>query len=142
MDITTVVSMTLTTQENRTLDWQDNYHLDEVYGNCHHRSRLFKKTGQFQMQGPGSAEDAAFLRGEKLLDGTTGSGFLDEENMQTCIRNVGDSGLLTEQVWGFETVNGERRHTRRVVTWTGAIPHRCRVIYDYKGEVKERDDDE
>jgi hypothetical protein len=77
MDITTVVSMHLTTQENRILDWQDNYHLDKVFGNCHHRSRLFKKTGQLQIQGPGSVEDAAFLRAEKLLDGTTGSGFLD-----------------------------------------------------------------
>ncbi|KAK5555912.1 hypothetical protein LTR46_005758 [Exophiala xenobiotica] len=141
LDITTLVSMHLDTQENRTLDWQDNYHLDKVFGNCHHKSRLFK-TGQFQMQGPGSTEDAAFLRAEKLLDGTTGSGFLDEENVQTCIRNVGDAGLLTEQVWGFETVNGERRHTMRVVTWAGAIPHRCRVVYDYRGQVKERDDDE
>jgi hypothetical protein len=141
MDIITVVSGHLTTHENRTLDWQDNYHLDKIFGYCHHRSRLFK-TGQLHIQGAGSVNDEAFLLAEKNEDGTTGSGLLDEENIQTCTRNVDVAGLLTEQVWGFETVNGERRHTRRVVTWTGDIPHWCRVVYDYRGEVKERDDDE
>ncbi|KAK5453554.1 hypothetical protein LTS15_006739 [Exophiala xenobiotica] len=128
MDITTVVSIHLTTQENRTLDWQDNYHLDKVFGNCHHRSRLFTKTGQLHIQGPGSVDDEAFLLAEKLIDGTTGSGWLDDVNIHTRTRNVDDSGLLTEQVWGFETVNGERRHTRRIVTWTGSVPHWCRVV--------------
>lgn len=52
-------------------------------------------------------EDAAFLRAEKLQDGRTGSGFLDNEHVQTWAANVEGKGWQAEQVWGFETVRGE-----------------------------------
>lgn len=96
------------------------------------------------MEGPGSEEDAAFLRAEKLKDGTTDSKFIDDEHVQSWVVNVDAAGWIAEQDWGFEEVNGERRYTRRVVVWKGEEFQRARIVYDYQGsaEKSEKDEDE
>ncbi|KIV80778.1 hypothetical protein PV11_08255 [Exophiala sideris] len=140
IDITQSSSLS-TTQENRTLDWQDRNHNDKIFGQCRGKSRLFKK-GEYQMEGPGSAEDAVFLQAEKLKDGTD-SRFVDDEHVQSIVQQVGGLNWTAEQVWGFEEINGERRYTRRVIVWKEGKEERCRLVYDYKGAVqKEGDDDE
>lgn len=37
------------------------------------------------------------------------------------------------QIWGFETVNEERRHTRHVVVRKGDDWKLARLVYDYHG---------
>ena len=135
IDITTLVAGLDKTQEDRTLDWALASHTDKIFGKCHHRARLVK-LATFAMEGPGSAEDAAFLKAEKLQDGTTASRFLGGELVQCWVESTGGGGWIAEQVWGFEIVNGERRHTRRVVVWNAGKVTRTRYVYDYKGEGK------
>ncbi len=137
IDITTAVGGNPRTEDIRVLDWHDAEHLDAlISGKCQHKSRLFK-TGQLQLQGPGSADDAAFLQAEKLPNGTTGSGFLDDEQLQTWSKNIDGRGFQSEEVWGFEIAQGERRLTRRVVTWTVYRVQWSRFVFDYRGEVVE-----
>ncbi|ETI28713.1 hypothetical protein G647_01164 [Cladophialophora carrionii CBS 160.54] len=142
VDITSVASGLSTTQENRTLDWKEREHADRIFGNCRGKSRLWK-TGEFKMEGPGSEEDAAFLQAHKLKDGQTDSKFLDDEHVQSLVKNVDDAGgWQAEMVWGFEEINGERRYTRRIVVWKNAEFQRVRLVYDYKGPAEKKDNDE
>jgi len=141
IDITSVASGLSTTQENRTLDWAERDHADRIFGKVQGRSRLFK-TGEYQMEGPGSPEDAAFLRAEKLKDGQTDSRFLDNEHVQSWVKNVDGGDWIAEQVWGFEEVNGERRYTRRVIVWKNGQEQRARLVYDYKGQGENKADDD
>ena len=43
------------------------------------------------------------------------------------------NGWTAVQVWGFATVDGVRRHVRRIYSKKGKEEHRIRLVYDYKG---------
>lgn len=88
------------------------------------------------MEGPGSEEDAVFLRGEKLKDGKTASKYLDDDHVQSWVQNIDGGDWIAEQTWGFEEINGERRHTRRVVVWKRGQVERVRLVYDFRGKVE------
>lgn len=133
IDITSVASGLSTTQENRTLDWSERDHTDRIFGSVRGKSRMFN-TGEYQMEGPGSPEDATFLQAEKLKDGKTDSKFLDDEHVQSWVKSVDGGNWIAEQNWGFEEINGERRYTRRVVVWKNGKQQRARLVYDYKGQ--------
>lgn len=45
------------------------------------------------------------------------------------------NGWMACQVWGFATVEGVRRHVRRIYSKKGKEEHRVRLVYDYKGDV-------
>lgn len=92
------------------------------------------------MEGPGSPEDATFLRAEKLKDGHTDSRFLDEEHVQSWVTSIDGGDWTAEQIWGFEEIKGERRYTRRVVTWKGDKEERARLVYDYQGPAEKKVD--
>ncbi|EXJ79565.1 hypothetical protein A1O3_07844 [Capronia epimyces CBS 606.96] len=141
IDITSVASGLSTTQENRTLDWQLRDHADRIFGKVQGRSRLWQ-TGSLVIEGPASEEDAAFLRAEKLKDGQTDSKFLDDEHVQSWVKNVDGGDWIAEQTWGFEEIKGERRYTRRVVVWKGGKVQRARLVYDYQGKAEAADDDD
>jgi len=141
IDITSVASGLSTTQENRTLDWQQREHKDKIFGNCEGKSRMWK-TGDYKLEGPGSQEDVAFLLAEKLKDGKTDSKFLDDEHVQSWVKNVDAAAWQAEQSWGFEDIKGERRYTRRIVVWRHGDFKRARVVYDYKGKGENQDDDD
>ena len=128
-----------TTQEDRTLDWEEREHSDKVFGKVKGNSRLFT-TGNFVMKGPGGDEDAAWLRGEKGPKGED-TKFLDDEHVQSWAKSVG-GGWTAEQVWGFEKVDSKRMHTRRIVTRKGDKVERVRLVYDYKGDVEKKEDDD
>lgn len=136
IDITSVASGLSTTQENRTLDWNERDHTDRIFGHVQGRSRMFK-TGEYQMEGPGSPEDAVFLRAEKLKDGKTDSTFLDNEHVQSWVKSVDGGNWIAEQIWGFEEVDGERRYTRRVLVWKNGKKQQARLVYDYKGQAED-----
>jgi len=142
IDITSVASGLSTTQENRTLDWEEREHSDRIFGKCRGRSRLWKK-GEYKMEGPGSAEDATFLRAEKLKDGQTDSKFVDDQHVQSWVKNIDTpDSWQAEMNWGFEEINGERRYTRRVIVWKQGELQRVRLVYDYNGPVEKKDNDD
>lgn len=139
IDITSVAAGVSTTQEDRTLDWQERDHQDKVFGKVKGRSRFFK-AGEFVMEGPGGEEDAVWLRGEKNHKGED-TKFLDNQHVQSWARSIGN-GWTAEQVWGFEDINGERRYTRRVVVRKGDKVQRVRLVYDYKGPLENKSEED
>lgn len=141
IDITSVASGLSTTQENRTLDWQEREHSDRIFGKVQGRSRMFK-AGEFKMEGPGSEEDVAFLKAEILKDGKTPSRFLDGEHVQSWVTSVDGGGWTAEQNWGFEEIKDKRQYTQRVVVWKGDQVQRARLIYDYQGPADKKDEDD
>lgn len=96
-------------------------------------------TTDFHMEGPGGDADAVFLRGEKLKDGSP-SQFLDDEHVQSWVVNQDKGyGWTAEQVWGFEEIDGQRYHTRRVVARKGDKVEHLRLVYSYTGPVSAAD---
>lgn len=92
----------------------------------------------FEMQGPGPAEDKIFLKAEKLKDLQTDSRFLEGEHVQSWAVSQG-GGWTAEQIWGFEEIEGKRFYTRRVVVRSGEEVERARLVYDYEGSAPDRD---
>ena len=88
----------------------------------------------------GTDEDSTFLQGQKLKDGKE-SKFLEDDLVQSYVESIDGGKWRAEQVWGFEKVNDDRRHTRRVVCRKGDKVQRVRLVYDYKGEADKKDDD-
>jgi len=135
------------TKECRTLDWQEREHVDHIFGTLHGRSRHFsgvkgedgtvRPALEIQTSVGKPEADAKvfkFLTGETLVDGSKSEGFaVDEEAvfMQSFVKNQ-DSGWTAEQVWGFEIVDGERRHTRRVVVTKNGEVEMARLVYAFK----------
>lgn len=44
------------------------------------------------------------------------------------------NGWDATQVWGFATINGERKHVRRIVSTKGKEVHKIRTVYDHKAD--------
>ncbi|KAJ5295985.1 hypothetical protein PENANT_c001G01202 [Penicillium antarcticum] len=135
------------TKESRTLDWTEREHTDNIFGTLHGRSRLLDGKSEDGTLRPalevqtlvGEAEADAkigkFLRGEILVDGSKSEGFSGETGegafVQSFVRND-KAGWCAEQVWGFEVVEGERRHTRRVVVSKDGKLEMARLVYIFQ----------
>ncbi|KAJ5917623.1 hypothetical protein N7466_011177 [Penicillium verhagenii] len=142
--------------EQRALDWNEQVHLkDFLFGARQCRSRLVAGTvgpaGRIVPDfDPGTAIDkeiiGQLLRGEVLPGGADGSGFLVEgdgeggENAGLWIHTFDsreDGAWTMEQIWGFEMIDGERRHTRRFVVANkeGAV-EMGRIVFTYLGSLE------
>lgn len=86
------------------------------------------------MEGPGGEEDAAWLQGKD-------NKFLDTQHVQSWAQSVGN-GWTAEQVWAVEDIDGERRYIRRVVVRKGDKVQRVRLVYDYKGPLENKSEDD
>jgi hypothetical protein len=118
------------THEGRILNWNEVDHKDQVFGEVKGKSRLFEKN-KFDNVMTLSEDERNFLLGGTLKNGKE-SPFLEDDLLQTLAVSV-DSGWTVEQVWGFETVDGQRRHTRRIICKKGGKTERIRLVYDYQG---------
>ncbi|KAL4865439.1 hypothetical protein BDV12DRAFT_200179 [Aspergillus spectabilis] len=121
------------TTERRVMDWTVQDHKDYIFSACQHRSRFVYSSKDentdgevypdFEMQTDVSDEKVKmFLRGEVDEDGKKSSwsmpGSAEKDGgrvwMHTFMRNL-DAGWTMEQMWGFEEINGQLYHTKRVV---------------------------
>ncbi|KAL4748991.1 hypothetical protein BDW72DRAFT_205123 [Aspergillus terricola var. indicus] len=92
-----------------------------------------------------------FLRGEINGDGSESFWDLTGQNsgvgehrgerqdgpvwVHTFVRSLRGNGWTAEQIWGFEVINGERCHTRRVVVANTKGQYvLARLVYKYVGE--------
>lgn len=121
IDVDQTLSGVKGTAENRPIDWVERSDYDHVFG------PVMSKTKR--------------IRVDELEDSYLKEGWLDETKEHGVILIVeqsdttkGGLGWLCEQVWGFETMNGERRHTRRIrfVGPKGEKVH-ARTVLDYQG---------
>jgi hypothetical protein len=140
IDITQVASGLSTTQEDRILNWTEILHDDKIFGQVRGKSRIAMKDN-FNMAGPGGPDDATFLQGLKLKDMKTDSAFLDEEHVQSYVESV-KGGWTAEQNWGFETIDGKKYYTRRIVVLKGDKVDRVRLVYDFKGKIEAVQDED
>lgn len=123
------------------MDFEDRPHKDKIFGNVVGRSRLITlSAGPFEPCEKYSDVELDFLQGKQLKDAKTASKFLDEESLQSYVKNQ-DSGYgwTAEQVWNFEEIEGKRYYTRRVVVKNanGSKSEKSRLVYDYLGPLSE-----
>lgn len=156
IDVEQVITGGITgSKEVRTLDWTSREHVDNIFGSLSGKSRHFRGAkgddGKVRpavdvQTSVGNPEDDAkvqkFLRGEVLADGSASDGFIiDEEGeefgegeglfVQSFVESK-DNGWTAEQVWGFEIVEGERRHSRRVAVTKDGKLELARLVYTFE----------
>ncbi|CEN59773.1 hypothetical protein ASPCAL02217 [Aspergillus calidoustus] len=146
--------------EQRITDWKKREHSDNIFGKVEGQSRFLRgsvKDGKVRpdLQVLTNIDDdkiEKFLRGEILADGSECEGFLvdklEEEDgwgageglwLQSWVESL-DSSWTAEQVWGFETVNGERYHTRRIAVANNGDYVLARLVYTFVPPQPEQDD--
>ncbi|KAI8981258.1 hypothetical protein BD414DRAFT_492116 [Trametes punicea] len=110
------------TSEYRTLDWTERSHEDYVFGPVLSKSRRISL-----------AEVERDWLKKDWLDESLEDGAI----IYTCAKSdESKSGRKwsSEQTWGFELVNGEKRHTRHVFfEGPGGELIEIRLVYDYAG---------
>ncbi|KAE8421302.1 hypothetical protein BDV36DRAFT_292495 [Aspergillus pseudocaelatus] len=147
------------TTEKRTLDWKVYTQKDYVFGTLSVRSRRIggveDEDGQvrpaLELDTPNLSERSYdFLRGAVSAEGERDAGFLVEELPQEemgtsrgswlhTVSRSEDLGWTMEQVWGFETIRGERYHTRRVVVINKSGDcAMARVVYKWHSEIRDK----
>ncbi|RPD64978.1 hypothetical protein L226DRAFT_541575 [Lentinus tigrinus ALCF2SS1-7] len=109
------------TNEHRILDWTEREHEDHIFGAVLSKSRRV------------TLDD---VEREWLKRDWLDESFADGHIIYTCAKSdTAKSGRTwsSEQVWGFETVNGEKRYTRHVY-FEGPASEiiTIRLVYDYR----------
>ncbi|KAL3476399.1 hypothetical protein BJX99DRAFT_228070 [Aspergillus californicus] len=151
------------TSEQRTTDWKKREHSDTIFGRVDGQSRFLRGTpkqdGKVRpdVQICTELEDekiGKFLRGEILGDGKECEGFVVDGGsvgegcgegsglwMQSFVQSI-DSTWTAEQVWGFESINGGRYHTRRIVVANNGEFTLARLVYTFVPPQAEKEDDD
>jgi len=112
------------TEELRTVngEWRD--HEDHIFGAVKGTTKWIKISDLKD-----SDPDEAFLN--KDWDEAT----LEGDVVDSYVESVGN-GWNARQIWGFATIDGVRKLTRRVVVKKGDKAQRERLVYDFKEELK------
>ncbi|KAL6236225.1 hypothetical protein BDW75DRAFT_116898 [Aspergillus navahoensis] len=145
------------TSEARVTDWKTREHSDAIFGRVEGQSRLIRGSVKDGKVRPNveictkiqDEKIGRFLRGEIGADGSETEGFLVDPAgegfgegeglwLQSWVESV-DSTWTAEQIWGFEAINGERYHTRRVVCANNGEYVLARLVYTF---VPPRNEDE
>ncbi|KAL2820229.1 hypothetical protein BDW59DRAFT_117814 [Aspergillus cavernicola] len=148
------------TSEQRITDWKKREHSDNIFGRVEGQSRFLRgvvKDGSVKpnVQICTNLQDekiGKFLRGEILADGgacegftidPVGEGFGEGEGLwlQSYVESL-DSSWTAEQVWGFEAINGQRYHTRRIAVANNGEFVLARLIYTFVPPQPEQDEDD
>lgn len=121
------------TAEKRTLDWTQRSHTDHIFGSVTGLSRFFTELNNVETMtklpsGSKDPEDEAWLKNERFED-------KDGLFLQSWVEST-EAGWTAEQVWGFEVIDGVRRHTRRVVVRKGENVERGWLVYDYEDKLE------
>ncbi|KAL8627968.1 hypothetical protein Q9189_006347 [Teloschistes chrysophthalmus] len=91
----------ISSDENRILDWTYRDHSDKVFGEVKGKSRWAKLK---------EVDDHEFLKeGYDDLEGEHVQGYVESKS----------GGWTVDQTWGFETIDGKRYHTRRIICRKG-----------------------
>lgn len=105
--------------EERIVDYQWREKDDRIFGKVNGRSRCVK-LDEIETEYLKQGWDEQFLAHS------------ENEVIQVFVDSVGKKPEWTaEQVWGFEVVDGQKRHTRRIVVRRGKEEHKIRLVYDW-----------
>ncbi|KAF6240176.1 hypothetical protein HO173_001786 [Letharia columbiana] len=112
------------TQEKRLLDFTWREHQDRIFGKVKGKSRWIKLA---------DIDEDDFLK--------TGYDDMEGEHVQALAESL-DNGWTADQVWGFEQVDGKRHHVRHVIVRKGDDWKQARLVYDYRGPLEKKSDDD
>ncbi|KAL2107937.1 hypothetical protein VUR80DRAFT_4478 [Thermomyces stellatus] len=113
------------TREERCLDSTERPHSDWIFGNVRGQSRWLSLS---------EIEDD-FLRSNWLEGDEEKTGPEGKDHVWSFVRSV-DSDWTAEQIWGFQTIEGERRYCRNIVIRKGDERVNMRLVYDYLGPLE------
>ncbi|KAG9993002.1 hypothetical protein KCU78_g19115, partial [Aureobasidium melanogenum] len=114
--------------EERIIDYQWREKDDRVFGKVNGRSR-YVKLDEIETDYLKQGWDEQFLAQS------------ENEVVQVFVDSVGKKpNWEAEQVWGFEIVDSQKRHTRRIVVRKGKEEHHIRLVYDWVAEKDENAD--
>ncbi|KAK7951008.1 uncharacterized protein PG986_006736 [Apiospora aurea] len=121
------------TTENRCADGEKRTHSDWLFGTVESSSR-FAPAGDALKQAVGDygldAASVEYLAGNWLVDESEKTGPDGAAHLVSCADNQKD-GWVAVQVWGFQTIGGERRYARNIVLKKGDKKVEMRLVYDY-----------
>jgi len=113
------------TTENRTLDWTEREHNDQLFG------ELFGKSRWRKLEEIGG-DDVEFLA----------TGWLDEVKETGLVESYvvsDESGWTARQIWGFEEFDAKRYYTRHLVVKKDEEVLKAKLVYDF---IQPLDDEE
>lgn len=111
------------TSEHRCLDFEFREHSDWLFGNCR---------GQSAWRSPEEIDDA-HLKKDWLEGPEEATGPEGKSHILSHVENI-DDGWTATQIWGFQTVRGERRYVRNIVVAKDGQRVEFKLIYDWVGE--------
>lgn len=122
IDITQTLSGGISTQENRTLDWTEREHSDNIFGAVLGKSRRITDVN-------GPELEVAFLK-TGWTDDTYRDGVVESFVQSDTAKS--NTTWIVDQTWGFETIDGLRRYARHL-KFTGPQNEdmELRLCYDY-----------
>lgn len=109
------------TSEKRCLDNVFRDHKDWLFGHV---------KGQTRWANAEDVEEDAFLKSGWLEGEEEKKGPNGESHVLSYVESY-DDGWTATQVWGFKTIEGERRHVRNVVIAKGSERVELQLVYDY-----------
>jgi hypothetical protein len=120
------------TSEIRTIDGESREHTDWLFGTVAAKSEWaggakHPAIADFEAV---KEHDVEWLTKDWLQGPEEATGPDGAINLVNSVRAVPDSWTAS-QVWGFETIGGERRYTRHVVLKKGAEKVKLRLVYDF-----------
>ncbi|KAI0197517.1 hypothetical protein F4808DRAFT_296733 [Astrocystis sublimbata] len=118
------------THEHRTLDFQERELTDPLFGKVRGQSK-FVSAGDLAATVQDKAKvNSGYLSADWISTDTENTGPGGTLHVFNCVHGV-DDGWTAVQVWGFQMVDGERRHVRNVVVAKGGESHMFKMIYDW-----------
>ncbi|KAI9687252.1 MAG: hypothetical protein M1822_002295 [Bathelium mastoideum] len=115
------------TNEKRHTDYQWRDHYDILFGNVKGRTRLIKWD---------EVEDEELRKAWGSAEGEKHGWHKfpeDQELLQSYVEST-DSDWIANQIWGFDEIDGERRHVRVTVIRKGTAHTSGKLVYDYDGK--------
>ncbi|KAK3939705.1 hypothetical protein QBC46DRAFT_290089 [Diplogelasinospora grovesii] len=101
--------------EKRCLDYTFREHSDWLFGRVRGQSK--------------------WISGSEIQDDFLAKGWLEDEetHILSYVESL-DNGWTATQIWGFQMVEGIRKHCRQIVISKGDEAVEMRLVYDYLGE--------
>ncbi|KAL9067205.1 MAG: hypothetical protein Q9157_006881 [Trypethelium eluteriae] len=114
------------TNEKRNTDYQWRDHYDLLFGNVKGRTRLIKwdEVDDEELRKAWGQGEGDMHGWKKFPE--------DQELLHSHVEST-DSDWIADQVWGFDEIDGEKRHVRITVIRKGDAHTSGKLVYDFVG---------
>jgi uncharacterized protein involved in copper resistance len=126
--------MRISTSEFRRLDWTEVENKISIFGTLKGRSRILHleaSIARYDFYGetsPETDDDLAWLAEGWISDAEGRTAVLETQGK--CL----EGKWASHQIWGFQMVDSQRRHVRKMLTWRDGAPERALLVYVWLGK--------